>query len=93
MREDEVVDLLLEVADAPPKSRAATDQLEASLWDASTVVGVEDFLCVLAMYEPTDTPREYLIGFDGLRSAAQEALHDLGRHDRCIHDAPLADRP
>jgi hypothetical protein len=93
VNESEVADILLAVVDSPPQSRSAAENLEATLSEASEVAGVEDFVAALSMFEPSKTPSGQLIGFDGLRSAAREALHDLGRHDRCMHEVPLSDRP
>jgi hypothetical protein len=93
MGEAEVVDMLRGVVDSPPSSRVAVDELEASLSEAMDLAGVEDFIEALSLYEPTETPGEHLIGFDGLRSSARNALHELGRHDHCLHDVPPDERP
>ena len=93
MREAELVELLTRVADSPPASRAAAEELEAALAEATNIVAVDEFAEALNLYEPTDSPGPNLIGFDGLRASAREALHELGRHERCLHDVPLTDRP
>ena len=93
VNESEVIGLLLGVVDDPPASRAAADRLESELLVATDLAGVEDFLESLSLYEPAETPGPHLVGYAGLRSAAREALHELDRHDRCLHDIPLTDRP
>ena len=81
--------MLLAVAHSPPRSRAAAEELETELLQAIDLPGVEDFTDALAQYEPREMPGDFLIGFDGLRRAALETLHDLGRHDLCAHPGPV----
>jgi hypothetical protein len=88
-----LIDLLLRVVDSPPCSTQAADELEMELRHQPDVTAVEEFLFSLALFEPTDDPGPHLVGSEALRSSARDALHDLGSHDRCLHDVPLMDRP
>jgi hypothetical protein len=90
----EVIDVLLRCADEPPSSVAEAQFLEACIaGDLASVPELEDFGVALASYEPTEKPEPGVLGYEGLRFAAREALHDLGRHDRCLHGIPLDERP
>lgn len=87
---NDVIDLLLHCAEEPPTSVDAAHLLEGSIASGvETVPELEDVATALASYEPTEKLSPGLVGYDGLRLAARETLHDLGRHDRCLHDVPL----
>ena len=90
----DVVELLRQVIRIPPRSMREAQELEGRLLRVhGALPEVEDFLEALALYQPTDGPDAHLVGYEGIRSAARAALHDLGQHADCLHDVPLMDRP
>lgn len=91
--DDDPIELLRRVAETPPGSLDEAHRLEKRLSESHHLPGIDEFLVALALYEPTSVPETHLVGYDGLRLAAAEALHELGRHEHCLHDTPLMDRP
>ena len=94
MEQAELVRILRRVIESPPASYNEANDLEAKLLAIDRdVPQIEEFMYALATFEPTDHPSTYMSGFDGLRSAAREALHDFDIHEDCAHNTPLGDRP
>jgi hypothetical protein len=94
MERVELIRILRQVVDRPPASCEAANELEGTLRSIDPAIPeIEEFLMAIASYEPTDILSAHMYGFDGLRSKARAALHDLDAHDECLHDVPLADRP
>lgn len=85
MERSELLDLLLAVAQNPPRSLLEAHNLEAALIPHMDLPGIEAFVIALSLYEPTNLERDGLVGYEGLRAAARESLHEFGRHDFCVH--------
>jgi hypothetical protein len=94
MTDEAFIQMLEGVMERPPMSMRQVSDLEAVLIaDDSGLSPVADLASALALYEPTDNPGPQPVGYDGLRSAARAALHDLDQHSFCFHDHPLRGRP
>jgi hypothetical protein len=70
----------------------AVSQLEAEFAGLSRdLPGYEDFELAVITYRPGGG--EHLLDEAGFQHAARLLLHELGDHELCLHDVPLAERP
>ena len=89
---DALVALARSVADAAPASMNEVDHVEGQLIALDhDQPGYEDFETALAMYRPGGG--DHLLDEAQLQQAARFLLHELGDHERCLHDIPLSERP
>ena len=89
---DALAKLARAVADAAPVSMVEVASLEQELVALdSGLPGYDNFVTAVAMFRPGGG--DHLLDEAQLSAAARELLHELGDHERCLHDLPLDQRP
>src|SRR5262245_30787907 len=87
-----LISLARSVADAAPSSMDEVAEVEEQLLSLDRdLPGWQDFETAIAMYRPGGG--DQLLNEPQMQQAARFLLHELGDHERCLHDVPLIERP
>lgn len=86
-----LVGLLIEFIDGVNRSLDHVNEIEVEASRDPLAITMEDYIVGAASYSPNEGP--WHLDEEAMTRLCRDWLHDLDRHDRCLHDLPLAERP